>query len=309
MNTNHHTLHLNGLSGASPLAFLAAMGTFRLIAELFPESTARLYWIPVGGSWTAVLLSSKEMEPEQLVKILHKHLTSRANSSAFTVADNLKMPASQFRVYATNAAFAWVNDSDSAWAEFAAAFGSDGVLDDDGMIEDTAFRTMSGAGHQHFLKFMNELAGDTSESQLTEALFGPWQYRDVGFSMRWDPEDDRRYALRWYNPSGDAARNVRGANRLAIEGLRLFPTMPSTSHLATTGYSGQKANNTFWSWPIWEMPISLDACRSLLAHVELTKPQPSSALCQAIGIAAILRSQRVTNGKFRNFTPAQIVAG
>lgn len=307
MNINQHTLHLNGLNGASPVAFLAAMGTFRLVAELFPERTVRLCWIPLGGSWTAALHTSGKIEPEQLVGALHKHLASRANSSALTVADNLKMPASQFRVYANDSASAWMNGSDSAWAEFAAAFGSDGVLDDEGLIEDTAFRTMSGAGHQHFLRFMNELAGDTSESQLTEALFGPWQYRDVGFSMRWDPEDDRRYALRWFNPSGDAARNVRGANRLAIEGLRLFPTMPSTTNLATTGYSGQKASNTFWSWPIWEAPISLDACRSLLAHAELTKPQPSSALCQALGVIAVLRSQRITTGKFRNFTPAQVV--
>ena len=307
MNTKSHTLHLNGLNGANPVAFLAAMGAFRLIAEVFTERTARLSWIPAGGSWTAVLHTSEKIEAGQLVETFHKHLASRANSPALTVADNLKMPASQFRVYADDAASAWMNGSDSAWTEFAAAFGSDGVLDNEGMIEDTAFRTMSGAGHQHFLKFMNELARDTSASQLTEALFGPWQYRDVGFSMRWDPEDDRRYALRWFNPSGDAARNVRGANRLAIEGLRLFPTMPSTTHLATTGFSGQKANNTFWSWPIWEAPISIDTCRSLLAHAELTKPQPASNVCRAIGAVAVLRSQRITTGKFRNFTPAQVV--
>jgi len=254
-----------------------------------------------------VLHSSDKMEPDELVADLHKHLASRADHPALTVADNLKMPARQFRGYACAAVAAWLNSTDSGWVEFAAAFGSDGVMDDEGMIEDTAFRTMSGAGHQHFLKFMNELARDTSAEQLSEALFGPWQYRDVGFSMRWDPEDDRRYALRWYNPSGDAARNVRGANRLAIEGVRLFPTMPSAAQLVTTAFFGWKANNTFWTWPLWEHPISSDTCRSLLAHAELTKPQPASSLCRAIGIVAVLRSQRITTGKFRNFTPAQVV--
>ena len=151
MNTKSHTLHLNGLNGANPVAFLAAMGAFRLIAEVFTERTARLSWIPAGGSWTAVLHTSEKIEAGQLVETFHKHLASRANSPALTVADNLKMPASQFRVYADDAASAWMNGSDSAWTEFAAAFGSDGVLDDDGMIEDTAFPTMSGAGHQHFL--------------------------------------------------------------------------------------------------------------------------------------------------------------
>lgn len=308
MKSNSYTLRLSGLNGSNPVAFLAALGAFRSISEIFEKRTFRLSWIPSGGAWLAILHSSEKIESEELVEALHKHLAARADHAAITVADNLKMPADQFRGYAKEAAAAWMNGSDIAWAEFAAAFGSDGVLDDDGMIEDTAFRTMSGAGHQHFLKFMNGLARDTSEKQVSEALFGPWQYRDVGFSMRWDPEDDRRYALRWFNPSGDAAHNVRGANRLAIEGLRLFPTMPSTTHLATTGFTGQKASNTFLSWPIWGAPISLDTCRSLLAHAELTKPWPASYACRAIGIVAVLRSQRITTGKFRNFTHAQEVA-
>ena len=308
MKSNSCTLCLSGLNGSNPVAFLAALGAFRSISEIFPERTVGLSWIPAGGAWAALLHTSEKTNPEELVELLHKHLETRANHAAVTVADNLKMPASQFRAYAKEAAGAWMNGAETAWAEFAAAFGSDGVLDEDGKIEDTAFRTMSGAGHQHFLKFMNELARETSAKQVSEALFGPWQYRDVGFSMRWDPEDDRRYALRWFNPSGDAARNVRGANRLAIEGVRLYPTMPSNSHLATTGFTGQKASNTFLSWPIWKAPISLDTCRSLLAHTELTKPSPASNACRAIGIVAVLRSQRITTGKFRNFTPAQVVA-
>lgn len=308
MKSNLHALRLNGLNGANPLGFLAGLGAFRAIADTSPERPFRLGWMPSGSAWSAVLHTSEKLGADELVTILHQHLAGRANHSALTIADNPKMPAGRFRAYARDAAAAWLNCSDVAWAEFAAAFGSDGAVDDDGMVEDTAFRTMSGAGHQHFLKFMNELARDTSAEQLKEALFGPWQYRDVGFSMRWDPEDDRRYALRWFNPSGDAARNVRGANRLAIEGLRLFPTMPVASHLATTGFAGRKANNTFWSWPIWENPISIDTCRSLLAHADLTNPKPADDLLRAIGVVAVLRSQRITTGKFRNFTPARVVS-
>lgn len=308
MNSTFHALCLTGLNSANPLAFLATIGAFRSVAEALPKNSVRLGWKPSGSAWSGVLHTSEKLDPDELVAILHQHLVSRANHSALTIADNPKMPVGQFRAYAREAASAWLNYSDVGWAEFAAAFGSDGVVDDEQSIEDTAFRTMSGAGHQHFLKFMNELARNTSAEQLKEALFGPWRYRDVGFSMRWDPEDDRRYALRWFNPSGDAARNVRGANRLAIEGLRLFPTMPTASDLATTGFAGRKATNTFWSWPIWEFPIALDTCRSLLAHTELTKTKPDSSLCRAAGIAAVLRSQRITTGKFRNFTPAQVVS-
>jgi hypothetical protein len=307
MKSQIHPLRLNGLNGSNPLAFLATLGAFRSFVEACPEKEVRLSWAPSGNSWSAMLHSPEPLIEDEMVTLLHRHLATHADHPAFTVADNLKMPADQFRAYASAAVDAWMDASDVAWVEFAAAFGSDGVTDDDRMIEDTAFRTMSGAGHQHFLKFINELARNTSAEQLREAIFGPWRYQDVGFSMRWDPEDDRRYALRWFNPSGDAARTVRGANRLAIEGLRLFPTVPTSSHLATTAFSGRKANNTFWTWPIWETPISLDTCRSLLAHAELANPQPSAELCRAIGMVGILKSQRITTGKFRNFTPAQVV--
>lgn len=308
MKSNPHALCLTGLNGANPLAFLAALGAFRAFAEALPKKSTRLSWKPSGSAWSAVLHTAEKVEADELVDALYQYLANRANHPALTVADNPKMPVALFRAYANDAMAAWLKRSDTAWAEFAAAFGSDGVVDDDDLVEDTAFRTMSGAGHQHFLKFMNELARDTSAIQLEEALFGPWRYRDVGFSMRWDPEDDRRYALRWFNPSGDAARNIRGANRLAVEGLRLFPTMPAASELATTGFAGRKASNTFWSWPIWEVPISLDTCRSLLAHAELTRTKPNSNLCQAMGVVAVLRSQRITIGKFRNFTPGQVVS-
>jgi hypothetical protein len=138
-------------------------------------------------------------------------------------------------------------------------------------------------------------------------MFETWKYCDTGFSLRWDPEDDRRYALRWDNPSGDPARNVRGANRLAIEGIPMYPTIPTTNSLKTTGFEGNNASNTFWIWPVWKYPISIDVCRSLLAHAELQKNHPSIELFQSIGVSAIFKSQRITQGKFRNFTPSVVI--
>jgi hypothetical protein len=235
---------------------------------------------------------------------LDNYLRAQADSPAFTVAKNIKMRATDFRPYSVKAVKHWFTGNNPTWAAFVAAFGSDGVTDDKDEIDDTAFRTMSGAGHQHFLQFMNELARSTTAAQIKESLFGPWSYQDTQFSMRWDPEDDRRYSLRWGNPSSDPAKNVRGANRLAIEALPLFPTMPNATHLATTGFVGQKSNNTFWTWPIWDAPISIEVCRSLLASSELANPNLELANLAPTGVVAVFRSQRITIGKFRNFTPA-----
>lgn len=124
-------------------------------------------------------------------------------------------------------------------------------------------------------------------------------------SRRWDTADDRRYALRWNEPSGDPIRTVRGANRLAVEALPLMPTMPVNGRLETTGFKGTGARNTFWTWPIWTTPLVLDAVRSVLALRELQlDPLPRADLA-ARRIAEVYRSQRLTIRKFRNFAPAQ----
>jgi hypothetical protein len=172
---------------------------------------------------------------------------------------------------------------------------------------------MSGAGHLDFLAVVRNIVDNTMPVHLDKALFQMWQYDDPveKQTMRWDPLDDIRYALRWRNPSGDPVRKkqgtVLGANRLAIEGLPLLPTIPIGLALHTTGFSGQGSRNTFWTWPIWQKPLSLDLVRSLLALRDLQLPEPPRSKLALIGLVEIYRSQRLTVGKFRNFAPAESV--
>lgn len=191
-----------------------------------------------------------------------------------------------------------------AWADFLAAFGCESVTDDKGLIQDTSLRTMSGAGHQHFLGFMRTLISDTTSEELHAAMFLPWRYVDPRPSMRWDPADDRRYAMRWDDPSGDPIRTVRGANRLAIEALPLLPTMPVGADLATTGFSRLVDRGIYWSWPIWDRPVIVEVVRSLLAYDELQRQPPDRRQLSAMGVREIYRSRRITQGKYRNFTPS-----
>jgi hypothetical protein len=161
---------------------------------------------------------------------------------------------------------------------------------------------MSGAGHQHFLGFMRTLAAETTVEQLRGALFASWSYSDPPPSLRWDPMDDRRYALRWNEPSSDPIRTVRGANALAIQGLPLFSTQPRGGTLGTTGFSRVSRKGTFFTWPIWEDPLPLDVVRSLLALRELQAESPAPQRLRALGVVEVFRSQRITQGKYRNFT-------
>ncbi len=173
-------------------------------------------------------------------------------------------------------------------------------------MQDTALRTMSGAGHQHFVEFLVNIIRNTESSHLYSTLFEFWRYDDEGrgANLRWDPIDDRRYAMRWKNPSADAARSMRGANRLAIEAIPFFVTAPMGGRLETTGFRTRKG--TFWFWPIWEPAIDAQAVITLLQLAAVSSGTLDGSLVSR-GIKVVYRSQRITVGKFRNFTPAQPV--
>lgn len=298
---------LTGLDGSNPLAFLAALGTLRVLTRAWPERDVRLGWESRGGRWTPFLQFTNSASPEDVVAALDPALRAMAGHKAFTFADDLKLSADKFTSFSRQAGAAARNSGDPVAAEFAAAFACELQTDKDGNILDTAFRTMSGAGHQHFLKFMAELARLTTKEQIAAVLFLPWRYDEQKLSMRWDPADDRRYALRWADPSGDVIRTVRGANRLAIEALPLFPVAPVGSDLETTGFGSPHGRGAFWTWPIWEPALPLDTVRTVLALEALQTSRPDRRALAARGIAEVFRCERITIGKFRNFTPAQAV--
>lgn len=305
MNKLNTDLPLTGLSGSSLLGFMAALGAFKTLAELAEGADLRMRWVAVGTSYLPVLSGSLASDSEVLLQRLHERLASFAGHYVVTGHKDLKIPANDFRLLAIKSVRAFLVDSDLIAPQFVSAFGCDAITDGDGFIEDTGFRTMSGAGHQHFLAFMDELARGTTIEHLRESLLGPWLYRDPSPIMRWDSEDDRRYALRWDEPSKDPVRTVRGANRLAIASLPLFPVVPiSAKSIATTGFKGRSAKDTFFAWPIWAPPISLQSLRSLLSIVGEESTENGSSPLQARGVCAIYQSQRITLGKFRNFTPS-----
>lgn len=302
----NHSILLRGLDGSNPLAFLAALGTLRTLGRAMPGEAIRMAWAVEEGAWRPRLFGFRPMDEQGIIDALHRELACMAGHAAFTVDKDLKIEAGAYRRFLELARYEYLELGDARAAEFGAAFGCD-ALHDKGIILDTAFRTMGGAGHQHFLQFMNDLAKDTQQGHLEKALFRPWVYDDPPPGMRWDPEDDRRYALRWKNPSHDKIKTVRGANRLAVEALPLFPACPVSGKLVTTAFKGKGMYDTFFTWPIWTAPISLDAVRSVLSLEALQHESVDRAWLAAVGVAEAFRSQRITIGKFRNFTPARPV--
>ena len=253
-----------------------------------------------------MLLGNTALTTDMLIDLLMPVLKQKERTDpALSFSKNLVISREDFRRLAQDAqsksAF-----TDRHYADFVAAFGCDSlsISEKNPKIQDTALRTMSGAGHQHFLASMRELVQNTCPDHLRSSLFAPWQYSDPKPNLRWDPIDDRRYALRWKNPSDDPVKTMRGANRLAVEALPLFPTAPGVRQLHTTGFSQRRGEGVLFSWPIWEGPLSIHIVRSLLSLTELQKPNPDRNGLLAMGVVEIYRSERITKDKFRNFTVA-----
>lgn len=174
-----------------------------------------------------------------------------------------------------------------------AGFGTDAARKKNSeSIEPTPFCFISGGGHQDFLDTVRQLIDRVSVDRIREALFRPWSYRDERLSMRWDPVEDRRYALLDTDPGPEGARTVWMANLLAYRALALFPCSPGRRGLATAGWATIQTELTF-TWPIWIVPITVETIRSLLQLDDLTAAQPDRVGLQARGIATLYRARRV----------------
>lgn len=298
------SVELVGLEGENLLAFMAALGTLRVLALAGQGASVRLRWSLHGSHWTPVLEHSGLSTQEEVLSVLASRLCGPTcvENRAFEVGQDLTLTSDEFAVHARAAAAA-ATGTNRTWADFLAAFGCEAVLRDrrTRQIEDTALRTMSGAGHQHFVGSMSILAHETRPEHLQRALFVPWDYSDGKPSMRWDPNDYRPHALRAEEPAGDPIMTVRGANKLAVESLPFFATMPRRGALETTGFN----RDAEITWPIWLPRLDTATVAALVALRALQADDPDRTELEARGIVRVFRARRFTEGKYRNFSPAR----
>lgn len=200
--------------------------------------------------------------------------------------------------------------SDREALDLLAAFGSDACLDEkSGSLDSTPFCFITGSGRQFFLDTVRQLMERVTPVAVRRTIFEPWTYRDETLSMRWDPIEDRRYALSDTDPSGAAARTEWMANLLGYRALALFPCAPGRRGLVTTSWAFVDAEISAFTWPIWEFFAPPDTIRSLLHLSELLELEPDRSRIRARGVAAIFRSRRIKVGTGLNtkinFSPAR----
>jgi len=296
-------LVLYALDGSNPLAFLAALGTLRILS-LETRAEIQMRWERRQGFWRPTLRPIAISREEICEKLVSSRWWAPVEEFVRCLGKNITVPMNVFQPFVAKA-HDTVHPHDRRMADFAAAFGSEVCEDEDNnRIERTRFCFITGSGHQDFLGTVAELAERVTAGHIYDALFGGWK-AEKKCSMRWDPADATEYALQWDDPGPKGAWAVWGANRLAFEALPYFPTAPGeagmhAAGLQTTGFSRRNRQDEF-TWPIWSDFIGSASVRSLLSLGELQKGTPERTALLSVGIREIHRAQRVRIGQGANF--------
>jgi len=373
-------LVLEGIDGANPLGFLAAVGTLSVLYQSgYRESQLAwqrngLFWRPLlyglptndqtalsnlleerlGGASTAEESDKRRKEAEQQFSRMKKEIKDKRDEiknrglrgkerkqaleeeiapledeleslrktwlealrqsvprPELALGKKIDCTASEYRAI-TEPLLEKANFSDRESLDLLAAFCSTGCLHGrptkrkSGKLEPTPFSFISGSGHQHFLDTAGMLMRCVSAELVDSTLFKSWTYEDPGFSMRWDPAEDRRYALMDRGPKAadNKPRTIWMANLLAYRALALFPSAPAHRDLATVGWARTEDGEPIFTWPIWTFPLDPDSIRSLLLlpelHLEIPEMSDRAAM-RTRGVKATFRSRRIKVGSGTNF--------
>jgi len=290
---------LSGLDGSNPLAWMAALGVLEVLSDR--GAPARLRWQNV-GTWVPVVTDC-EGNLDDLLRWIDEDRASCVSDPAIALTyegkQDLKPAPPVFRDYLQNL----VADSAPAHrrsVDWAASFGSEVVVDNNGNTKPTALHFA--AGQQQFLKMVNDLVQGVTADDLREALVGPWCYARPLPVMGWDATAARDYALRASNPSNDKKLGVPGVDWLAARALTCLPVAPSGARLKTTGCVGGWKTGSF-RWPIWTVPLGPSMVRTI---VRMDVPALETTARLALGVGAVFSAgiKRSDQGGYGSFTPS-----
>jgi len=297
-----------GLRGSHPLGVMAAFGLLRVASGVDLPQPVRLSWRE-GADWQACLHFPVAVSRDEVLTALAGAVMARTANPPLPGQTDMKLLPETLAQLARDG----VATGDEETMALLAAVGSEAVtLGNRPEVKPTGFYMLS--GQQRFFSIVRELtallaAGETTAA-LTEALFGPWRYRDPVHALGWDPEAERLHALQAQSPTKKKAQNVAGAVWLGVESLPLWPVVARDGRLWTTGF--REASARWLSWPVWTAPIDLATLRSVLTLADLHEETPDErclARLRGRGIAHVFRARRVPVGDkgYMIFRPADLV--
>lgn len=309
---NNRGLPLPGLDGSNPLGFLAALGVFRSLAEKCGHGRIRMKWIRSSGTLIPEICGDSGITTESgLLDSLDQFLAQKIDAHPVRVLEQLNNSAQEEERRAI--LIDSVANSDrraSTLLSWLAALTSEFAARE-------ANNQLQTARRDYYYDNLMSVIASTKREHLRRSLFCGWDYADAldNQSLHLDPSEDRRHAYQWNRPSGDPNRKksggMLGANRLAIEAIPLFASLPEQGSLRTVGFSGNRSTDTRWTWPLWETDAKIDVIWSVLLAPELQARELTARHISCLrekGVSAVYRTYRILVGKTPNFTPATRIA-
>lgn len=269
---------LPGLSGATPIGFLAALGLIRVLAD-DRHHDVRLSW---QGSQPRLHGLAAEAILDELVA----HMVGRGDALEFTWADSPRgVSPVQYREAVARA------QGDRRALAFLAGWGTDTVLRD-GTISSTRWDMTS--GQQKLLQDFRKLAPKVTREALEIALFGGPYTEQTSFGL--DPVAVRFHAHEAKAPAKTAPPGKPGLVWLAFEAIPLHPVLPIGAGRAyTTGW--RSGRDLGYVWPLWEAPLSL-------LEIALLRALPLQSLSRRPGVTQVWFSRYGMSGKYGMLLPA-----
>lgn len=294
-------IELTGLRADVPIGFLAAMGTLRMLSAIGASSPV-MAWKPRLGAFHPVILWDKSSESgndphqELISALIGFSGPGWPDQHAFQCAEQIKgMDAADF---------ARLSDVLLDWYP---AFGSELIANDKSEIESTPL-DMSFAKQKFLadtLKLREELLhpkgkkAPKTEDYFSEALFGPWRYRDDCHSRGWDPATLKEAAFTHQEPSPMPNAGMRALVWLAIHGLPFFPCFVVRRRLLPRGFTSTP-NEMRMHWPIWEPFLDIRSIEPLLGQVpRLLRVDNGKEELVARGVSAVYSSRRAKLTKYQ----------
>jgi hypothetical protein len=140
-------IELVGLDGSNLLAYLAALGTLRVLTLAEPDRDVRMRWED-RGAWVPVIQGTSADTLDEFLNLLALRVCGEESvDDAWQIGNDLTLSCDEFGERIREAV-AKAAHAQRVSVDFLAAFGSDvyGAGPKRELMSDTGFRTMSGAG-------------------------------------------------------------------------------------------------------------------------------------------------------------------
>lgn len=259
---------LDGLNGSNPLGFLASVGLLHLLDV---RGRHALLGFTEDGGFRAWIECNIVLD--EIVRIVAEGAAAGAGPQPWRleyekqekrgikVVADLKAPPDDFRRFLNSAINEWLQGRPER-SDYAAAYGTDVAVDNNGNTKPTAFHFT--AADQQFLGAVEGSRTAITKGWVEESLGDREGKTKPGSNLRWDPDAERSRALMGVDPGASEPTVNAPLEWLAFRGLPAFPCVPVGRRVLTCGVTGHRQDELQFHWPLWSCGATYSAVRSLL---------------------------------------------